>query len=99
MRCLVSWRSLASRPFGDVDLGAGRPRPARAAFDLLVPVEQRRSRDHDEDPGEADGELGPEPGRELDIDEVAAKRQELAEAEDLERMLAAQDDRPQQRRL
>src|ERR1700724_1507888 len=99
-----NWRSTSERP-GVIEslrilklaagqiAGRGRTRRGRAPFDVPIPVDEHRGRDHRENPGHADRYVHAGPARGLDDDEMPREREELAKAEDLQRMLAAADDR------
>src|SRR5579863_4885827 len=79
-------RSLASADIGYIDEEIGH---------LLGPIQRPRNRSHGQDSGATDHKLLPNAPRVLHEDPVRRKRQEHAEAEDRERVLAAQDHRPQ----
>ncbi len=66
---------------------------------MLVPRNHPRHAGHDEDSGNTDEEMQPGTAGNLGQHEMPGERQEHAEAENLQRMLPAQDQRPQPARL
>ena len=61
----------------------------------LYHVRSQATANHYQNAEYADRDLHRDSGRDLDLDEMGRKRQEHPEAEDFQRMLAAQDRRPQ----
>src|SRR5262249_47763559 len=78
-------------PLADGRLRLRRQRFGAARIELLVPIHHPRNRDHDQDADQADENLRPGSVRDFDQEEMPGERQEDAETEDLERMLAADD--------
>lgn len=66
----------------------------RAAGRVLEPVEQQRDRDHRADADEIDADLHEEPAGGSGEQEMPEHREHDAEAEDVKRLLAADDHRP-----
>src|SRR6266404_242823 len=62
---------------------------------VFVPRNHQRHGRHEEDSGNTDNEMHHGAAGDLGQQEVPRERQEYAEAENLQRMLAAQDQRPQ----
>jgi hypothetical protein len=77
-----------------VAVRAFRALSALADF-ALIPRKQGRRRRHDDDPGHADKEMHPCSAGDFRQNEMSRKCEKHAKTENLERMLAAPDDRAQ----
>src|SRR5579875_1488762 len=79
--------------------GRRRTRTRATPLDASIPRNKRSGRHHDNDAREAHQDVGEQAVRHLGEHEMSGKGQKYAQAEGLERMLTADDGRPDKRRL